>query len=218
MSVYHHNPFAKVGNGPDVSSYQPNVDWSEVAKHCAFAFCKASEGVTFHDPTFAKNWQALKDHNLWRGAYHFAHPGTNSSQAEAEFFIHTVESAGGWRFGKRDLPPVLDLETEAGANTVEWAHEFLKLVSQHTKQKKPILYTGPGYWNALSGSDKGARAYLWQAEYGPAAQHVNGFKRYDFWQHTDGQVGPPPNSIPGIGNCDVSLFRGNFASLHLMCV
>ncbi len=48
--------------GVDVSSYQGNPDWARVAGDgdVLFAIVKASEGVTWDDPSFIYNWAAIK--------------------------------------------------------------------------------------------------------------------------------------------------------------
>ncbi len=40
-----------------------------------FAFAKATDGVSYVDPTFAANWVAMKQAGLVRGAYHYFEAG-----------------------------------------------------------------------------------------------------------------------------------------------
>ena len=64
--------------GIDVSHYQGSINWTSVKNSGkTFAFCKATEGTTYTDPTFATNWAAMKNVGLIRGAYHFGHPGSD---------------------------------------------------------------------------------------------------------------------------------------------
>ena len=61
--------------GIDVSHYQGNINWSKVATSgIKFACAKATEGITYVDPSFSANWVGMKSVGLTRCAYHFAHP------------------------------------------------------------------------------------------------------------------------------------------------
>src|SRR6059058_3562356 len=72
--------------GIDVSHYQGTVSWPGVrSAGMCFAFCKATEGTTYTDPTFATNWPQMKSAGLFRGAYHYGHPGTDAV-AQANYF------------------------------------------------------------------------------------------------------------------------------------
>ena len=31
---------------------------------------------------------------------------------------------------------------------------------------------------------------------------------YWLWQFTDGEVGPPPHTVPGVGHCDINSYAG----------
>ena len=62
-------------DGIDVSHHNGTPDWSKVAAAGkVFAYAKATEGLTFKDSEFAKNWAAIKLSGMKRGAYHFFHP------------------------------------------------------------------------------------------------------------------------------------------------
>ena len=75
--------------GIDVSHYQGKVDWFAVhASGAAFAFAKATEGLSVVDPLFASNWAGMRQSHLYRGAYHFGHPGTDPEAQAAHF--HSV--------------------------------------------------------------------------------------------------------------------------------
>src|SRR5215472_886920 len=73
-------PLTPGDRGPDVSSYQPNVDWSAVAASgCRFAFAKATEGVGYVNPYFAQDWTGIAAAGMVRGAYHFARPSQSGA-------------------------------------------------------------------------------------------------------------------------------------------
>jgi hypothetical protein len=62
-------------SGIDVSSYQGTIDFNSLrAAGLSFVMSKATEGLTYSDPTFAYNFAGTASIGLVRGAYHFAHP------------------------------------------------------------------------------------------------------------------------------------------------
>ena len=80
--------------GIDVSSYQgsanspaTNIVWTDVKNSgVSFAWAKATEGVTFNDADFVFNENHAKAAGVVIGAYHFAHPESNTPMAEASHF------------------------------------------------------------------------------------------------------------------------------------
>lgn len=145
--------------GQDVSNYQPRHDWA--ASGADFGIVKASEGLTFKDPTFARHWKELDKHDVVRGAYHFGHPA-NDPVAEADFFLSVVNS--------RPAQPgdllALDLETNDGRSTAHvnaWAKKFLERVEDRTGVR-PLFYSGYAFADQYG---KGLEEYpLWVAHYG----------------------------------------------------
>lgn len=58
--------------GIDVSHYNGNIDWQQVAAAGkTFAFIKATEGTKYQDNQFLINVQGARDANILVGAYHF---------------------------------------------------------------------------------------------------------------------------------------------------
>ena len=52
-------------HGVDISHYQFDVDFKQLKNDgVQFAFVKATEGITFKDDHFKKNWDGLKKENL----------------------------------------------------------------------------------------------------------------------------------------------------------
>jgi GH25 family lysozyme M1 (1,4-beta-N-acetylmuramidase) len=176
-----------VVRGIDVSSYQDRVDWHRVkADGIAFAFVKASEGVTFADPKYRAHETGAKAVGIATGAYHFARPDTHTqdaradARAEADWFLSIAAPRSG------DLLPVLDLET-AGlppARMVEWTRAWLDRV--RTKiGARPILYTYPAFWEYMGGTTTFRNYPLWIANYGVSAPTLPaGWRRYAVWQYT----------------------------------
>lgn len=84
----------KSAQGEDRSSYQPIKPWTENE----FGFTKATEGLTWTDPTFKANWAALRSEGKFCGAYHYLHTNLNP-EAQAEHFLAFVQNNGGLRPG-----------------------------------------------------------------------------------------------------------------------
>lgn len=90
--------------GVDVASYQGEIDWEILSKQgIQFAFIKATEGSTFVDAYFEKNYANAIRTDLRIGAYHFF-SFDSAGSAQAENFIKTVSIYDDM------LPPVVDVE------------------------------------------------------------------------------------------------------------
>jgi GH25 family lysozyme M1 (1,4-beta-N-acetylmuramidase) len=119
---------AESAQGQDRSNWQPVGPW---AANLTFGIVKATEGISFADPTFAYNWSNLKVEGKIRGAYHFYHPALSAAR-QAAFFVQTV-SAHGLEAG--DLL-VSDSEITSGVDGV------LRM-SPHAAQRSALLDAGP---------------------------------------------------------------------------
>ncbi len=189
--------------GLDVSHFQGTVDWQQVAQAgYAFAFIKATDGITYTDPMFAANWSGAKAAGLLRGAYHFFE-ANDDPQQQAENFLNAVTLEPG------DLPPVLDVESSATSGQVATATiiqniaAWLQAVEQATGLT-PILYTNSGYWNSLATTALSSYP-LWVAEYGVTSPTLPlGWTSWTFWQLSQS------GQIAGISTAvDLDLFQGS---------
>lgn len=197
--------------GIDVSHWQGEVDWGAVrADNVSFAFIKATERDNFVDSRFSANWSGARDAGVLRGAYHFFRPTVNARD-QAEHFADTVGD-----LEEDDLPPILDLETRDGVSNdriIEAARAWLRAV-ENFLSRKPIIYTGPFFWNShmLTAGEPPAWARqhsLWVANY-EVSQPIlpSGFDTWTFWQFTD------KGRVDGIdGNVDLNWFNGSHANL-----
>jgi lysozyme len=198
--------------GPDVSSYQGRPDWQRVKRAgFLFAACKATEGLTYNDPTFARNWAGIKNAGLVRIAYHFAHADRGRSPiAEARHFLDVVRDRG----GTADGIPALDIEAGnlSGQNFRAWVNAWCAEIQKHWRAG--LIYTGGWFWNPHGGGNPPKDWKLWVSGYTSSPPRVDGFGSWSFWQFTDGRYGPQPHSVPGIGQCDISVFNGSPAALR----
>ena len=187
--------------GIDVSHYQGRIDWAAVeGEGVGFAFVKATEGATFVDPTFRRNWAAMGETRILRGAYHRFRPGRDA-RAQAEHFLAVVRVSDG------DLPPVLDVESTDGvsdARLIRGVRAWLAEVERRTG-KRPIVYTKPGFRRAHLGAALDDYP-LWIAEYGVDSPSV---ARWHLWQHSErGRVAGVAHEV------DLDRFNGSHAQLR----
>lgn len=194
-------------HGIDVSHYQGTVDWRQVAEaEMAFAFVKATQGVSSIDSEFGVNWAGVKAAGLPRGAYHFYQPGDDPGQ-QAEHFLSVVQLEPG------DLLPVLDVETlgsQTASEIVQGIGIWLQTV-QAAIGRAPIVYTAPGFWNGL-GTQQFGTYPLWVAEYGVSSPKLPaGWTGWDFWQSSES------GSVAGVtGSVDLDVFQGSPQALLRM--
>lgn len=189
--------------GPDVSSYQPNVDWGQVARAGnAFAFVKATESTNYVNPYFAQDWEGIAHAGMVRGTYHFARPDSNSPEAEAEWFLQTVRGPGSLILSS-DLY-VLDLEDGSG-NLHDWCLAYLNYIFGQTGMQALLYSGGPFLTSHGCATPDIAQACmgLWIAAYQSSPPPVpSGFDSIMFWQNTDAA------SVPGVpGPCDSSIYK-----------
>ena len=191
-------------DGIDVSHWQGSIDWAAVrGSGVDFAFIKATEGGTYTDPRFARNWAAAADAGVMRGAYHYFRPNVDPV-TQAENFLRAA------RIGPNDLPAVLDVETSdgvAGDALLRAVRTWLETVERATG-KRPIVYTYPDFWNRYASGPVGPYP-LWIANYGRDQPLVPiGWTDWTFWQYTS------TGRVPGIvGDVDQNRFNGGRAQL-----
>ncbi len=135
----------------DVSRWQGNINWSQIAPQPILVICKASEGTTYLDPTLVQNWASLKSLGIRRGAYHFFHPEMDASK-QFNNYTTAVSQAGGFITG--DLAPVLDVEglDTASADLRKSAPDGIKAwldLAQAFSGQTPIIYTSHYQWSFL---------------------------------------------------------------------
>lgn len=189
----------------DLSSNNDQVDLAayKAAGHRAIAL-KATEGVSFIDPTYVSRVGKAHALGLKVVHYHFARPDNHPTAApEAVFFAKVVKP-----HLKRGDRVCLDLEKDTAHQTVNlsrYAQEFLDDVSKLLKVSYPWLYSYTAFirGNALKTPSK---TRLWLADYSAPILGARG-RITDIWAHqfTNGVNGPRPHSMAGLGShVDVS--------------
>ena len=205
--------------GIDVSYWNAGIDWPKVrATGQRFAITKATEGITYKDPTFNNNWSGAKSAGLLRGAYHFFRCNVDA-QKQADYFINYVKTVK----DNGELPPMLNLETNDGI-AKEKIVPAVKIWLDRVESafgKKPIIYSGQYFLQdyfvvAGGGPPAWAKDYpLLLAQY--PNQYVDGMKpflpqgwfKWTIWQYTNQGV------VNGINaNVDMDLFNGTLEELY----
>jgi lysozyme len=176
--------------GIDISKYQGDeIDVLSMKKDkLQFVICKATEGITYTDPKFSENWNAIKEKGFIRGAYHF-YISADSPKDQAEHFLNTLKG-----LEPTDIPPIIDIE-ESGIDksyAVEDVQEsVLSLLQEIDKaiNATPIIYSNTSFANKYLNNEAFANYPLWVADYDakanpdiPSAWKTKGFT---FWQKTD---------------------------------
>ena len=94
--------------GIDVSRHNGDIDFEQVRDDdYQFVFIKASEGKTYRDDAFAKNYKKAKQAGLKVGAYHFFRKNRTGKE-QADNLLGVIKGK------KFDLPLVIDLEDDWG--------------------------------------------------------------------------------------------------------
>lgn len=213
-------PGDNVVRGLDVSTYQNNVDWNQVAAAgYKFAITRINHGSVMDD-TFDANWAGIKEAGMLRGAYQYFEPGLDVP-TQAQIVIDKIGM-----LGPGDLPAVIDVETTSGVGPAAVAAavgEWLELVEAGTG-KRPMIYTGKYFWQDNVGSDAFADYPLWHAQYpnacqppssgppdgcGTCANIADQWSTWVFWQYTslNNVAGIPDNTV------DTNIFKGSYEEL-----
>lgn len=169
--------------GVDVSAYQGLIDWEVLAsQNISFAFIKATEGSSFTDKYFEKNYEQAQKTDLRIGAYHFfSYDSPGATQAE--HFINTVEKC------ESMLPPVIDLEFygDYGNNPPDQAvvrkelDNMISILKEHY-HTDPIIYaTQKSYSLYLEGAYDNCDIWIRNVFTTPL---LSG-REWTFWQYTD---------------------------------
>ena len=192
----------------DISHHNGNPDFAQAAASGIVGVIhKATQGLNYKDPMYTTNRQKALDAGLLWGAYHFGTGGDGEGQAD--FFLATVNSTP-------DTLLVLDYEpnTQGATMSLDDARAFVTQVNT-TVGRFPGLYSGSLIKQQLGNNTDPilSQCFFWLAQYGPNAVVPPNWPTWTLWQYTDGNVGPQPHTVPGIGACDRDTFNGDINAL-----
>ena len=188
-------------DGVDISHWQAGkLDFVAAAKAGVKWVChKATEGVTYKDPYYARRRSECKASGMPFGAYHFARPGRakGDATAEAEWFLKVAQPKPG------DMIPMLDIEVTDGLTMTEvrlWVIEFSSRIVK-ALGVKPLVYTNNS-WDLGETVEK--PHVIWRARYNNDNREP--VRAWDIFQFSNGQLGRP-NSVAGLGHVDLNHMR-----------
>lgn len=182
--VYAFGPSSSnIYDGIDVSGWQGNIDYSEVASSgIEIVYMKASEGTSFVDPYFNQNYTNAKANGLKVGFYHYLTARSNSEAvAEANFFVSTISGM------TPDCRLAMDFES-FGNLSAEEINEigltFMQTV-ESLSGKEMVIYSDTSNASNIFGG--GLTNYpLWVAQYEVEEPTPNGnWNNWVGWQYTD---------------------------------
>jgi GH25 family lysozyme M1 (1,4-beta-N-acetylmuramidase) len=201
--------------GLDVSSWQGNVNWSNVAANGAkFAYVKATESTNYTNPYFSQQYTGAYNAGIVHGAYHFATPNTSSGAAQADYF---VAHGGGWSRDGMTFPGMLDMEWNPYGSTcyglsasgmVNWILSFSN--EYHAKTSRwPVIYTATSWWSQCTGNtgDFSSTNPLMLANYnGSPGTMPYHWSFQTIWQYADS------GTFPG----DQDRFNGDYSRVQAL--
>ncbi len=170
--------------GVDVSHYQGDINWQELAaQDLNFAYIKATEGSSYRDDCFEKNWAEAAETDLTVGAYHFfsfSSPGKN----QAENYIETVGSLSG------KLIPAVDVEyygmepEDLQAVVAELSALLDALEDMYGV--KPLIYTTySAYFDIIKGNFEEYPLWIRNVYFTPDLGLLG---KWSIWQYTDREI------------------------------
>lgn len=179
-------------DGIDVSSWQGNIDFSQVkASGVEIVYIKSSEGFRSVDSYFEQNYINAKNAGLKVGFYHYVTArSVEDAVRQANFFVSTIS-------GKNpDCKLAMDFESFGSLNREEInqiALTFMQTV-QNASGKDVIIYSDE--YNANNTFNSSLATYpLWVAQYEVSEPTVrNHWSNWAGWQYTD------KGEIPGISS------------------
>lgn len=172
IKIYAFNPSSNViYNGIDVSAWQNTIDFNKVVNDgVKIVYIKSSEGTTYIDPYFERNYQKAKENGLYIGVYHYVRAkNVNQAINEADFFASIID-------GKEiDCKLAMDFESFGNLSKEEInsiALAFLERLKQRTKREVIVYSNTYTAKNIFSGEI--TKYPLWIAQYGVSMPSSNG--------------------------------------------
>ncbi len=173
----------EIYEGMDVSVYQGNIDFKKVKEDgIQVVYIKSSQGFSYIDPKFERNYQRAKENGLKVGLYHYVTARTESeARRQAQFFVSLAS-------GKSiDCKLAMDFERFGSLNKEEINRvglAFLREV-ERLSGKQVILYSNAFTANTIWEGEN-TKYPLWIAEYGVERPQNNGtWESWTGWQFTD---------------------------------
>jgi lysozyme len=172
---------------------------------------KATEGATVTDAEYRARRNKAKTLGLLWGAYHYS-SGASVADQVANFLEHAQPD-------DNDVV-ALDWEssTEGPDMTLDQACRFVEMIKSELG-RWPVVYGGRLLRETIGAKrqDILSNCPLWYSRYrsAPIGIPTATWPTYTLWQFTDGNNGPIPHTVKGIGRCDRNRFAGTIDELRL---
>jgi lysozyme len=172
---------------------------------------KATEGATVKDAEYRKRRDKARALGLLWGAYHYS-SGVSVADQVANFLEHALP-------GENYLV-ALDWESSTSGPdmTLDQACRFVEMIKSELG-RWPVVYGGRLLRETVGAKRQAALANcpLWYSRYAtaPIGIPTATWPTYTLWQYTDGNSGPLPHTVKGIGRCDRNRFAGTIDDLKL---
>jgi GH25 family lysozyme M1 (1,4-beta-N-acetylmuramidase) len=206
--------------GLDISSHDHElypVRWrTEVAAGSRFVYVKATEGTTYLNPHFARDYATARSAYRVVGAYVYARPDRGDPVGQAEYFLRHA------RFTRdaQTLVPFVDLEwpwagVPAGpcydltpAQMRAWIKAFVDRIRAGIG-RKPMIYTNANWWDPCTGDDPSYGSYpLDIAGYSRTPPRLPaGWTTFALWQYVPGDPRKPDSHDRDVVNGGVAGLR-----------
>lgn len=185
--------------GIDVSGHNTVNDWQQVSRAgIKFVFIKATEGASYTNPLFHKQFDGARAAGLKVGCYHFFRKNRDGV-AQAAHFLATIGNR------KTELPLVVDVEDWDNDHSIDTKTTHRRLTDMVTTLERHghsvMIYTnGDGYRNYYKPLFKNHDLWLSSFNEPEKIKHYNHvIQQYSHW-----------GSIDGIkGDVDLNIFVGN---------
>ena len=173
----------KIYQGIDVSGYQGDIDYEKVKKDgIEIVYIKSSEGFSYVDSHFERNYSKAKENGLKIGFYHYVTARTeDEARRQASFFVSTIS--------KKVVDCKLAMDFESfGSLSKEQINKiglaFIQKVEELSK-KKAVVYSN-AYAASNTWEGEITKYPLWIAQYEVNKPQNNGtWKTWAGWQYTD---------------------------------
>ncbi len=171
--------------GIDVSHVNGPINWRQMSD-VKFAFVKATQGTTFHDPMCTSNLNKAHAAGVYLGVYHFVDLA-GCGEEQAQFVLDAVKAFPGMpvALDLEDDPSTPNIAAQIGKDGVRKIVEDFSSIIHDKTGKLPFIYGSPSWLNTYVGAGFGGHP-LWIAEYGVDAPTLpDGWSKYTVWQFTD---------------------------------
>lgn len=181
--------------GIDVSHFQGDIDWSEVAKdnNIQFVYIKATEGGDYQDKKYKYNIKGANKEGFLIGSYHYF-KSNSSVKMQFDNFISVVNKE------EQTLIPMVDVEEEINKDSLLL---FCNLIEKHFG-RKPMIYGTMRSYNTYC-APYFNNYYLMLGRYKDIPPKIKGKGHYNIWQFSD------KGKVRGIsGVVDLDRFHPDF--------